>query len=662
MFNQNNSPEQMLHDAADAALPAVSVSSDTGAPMDPAEAAALSELAQLESKNSNPMAVVAMLVMTMVLFVMAQASDGQGLKNVSYLLMIVPILLIHELGHFVTMRIFGYKNIKMFFIPMFGAAVSGKHYNVPGWKKAVVSLSGPLPSILLGATAVAVCRACGIPNDSWMVRAANLALILNVLNLVPILPFDGGWVAHAVLFSRHYVLDVAFRLVAAAGLIILGFSLKGSMLQYIGFAMLLGLPNALITTSMVNRLRKEGFAPPSGDGQTVPIEAARTIFAHLPPSSRKLRKGSGKYAARLIFNAFEALNARPPRWPASLGLMAVHGGAFVFACVVLVIGLLPSNFGAMVHLPTWPLDPNSVTSSGKMASDDYQTVVANFRNVQVATAAWNDAVKLTQTAGAATRFGQTVLVSLPPGEATVQQQCIARWQKLAKECFVEGPQYVASLSITCRAPSEEVAGKIAGEAMDYLWHCDMRLIPPWAPPADWPSDRRKRETQARLVLRKILAQGKPDAETSKLYEEMGAAFKKRDQAEQTRLREKMAQLFEQATRERCRQAKADFPDSPVPGKYEALAGERDHKKRMDRLAAEIGPLLGLWPQDKPASTLAREGYFTSQKEQITCNFIAFKHCDAGLPALIRWLTEQGCTDFKYSLRRSSADAGAEEDL
>ena len=35
------------------------------------------------------------------------------------------------------MRLFRYSNVKMFFIPLLGAAVSGRHYNVPGWKKVV---------------------------------------------------------------------------------------------------------------------------------------------------------------------------------------------------------------------------------------------------------------------------------------------------------------------------------------------------------------------------------------------------------------------------------------------------------------------------------------------------------------------------------------------
>jgi len=44
----------------------------------------------------------------------------------------------------------------MFFVPLLGAAVMGRHYNVKGWQKAVVSLAGPVPGILVGLGLAAV--------------------------------------------------------------------------------------------------------------------------------------------------------------------------------------------------------------------------------------------------------------------------------------------------------------------------------------------------------------------------------------------------------------------------------------------------------------------------------------------------------------------------
>ena len=79
------------------------------------------------------------------------------------------------------------------------------------------------------------------------------------------------------------------------------------------------------------------------------------------------------------------------------------------------------------------------------------------------------------------------------------------------------------------------------------------------------------------------------------------------------------------------------------------------------MAAEVGPSLGLWPQDKPAWALAEFGFVANRREEITF-YVTFKHCDAGLPALVGWLKEQGCTDFRYGLRGSPRmAAGAEEE-
>jgi len=40
--------------------------------------------------------------------------------------------------------------VRMFFIPLMGAAVSGQNYTAPAWKKVLVALAGPLPGIIVG--------------------------------------------------------------------------------------------------------------------------------------------------------------------------------------------------------------------------------------------------------------------------------------------------------------------------------------------------------------------------------------------------------------------------------------------------------------------------------------------------------------------------------
>ena len=47
-------------------------------------------------------------------------------KDLTKTLLLISTLVIHELGHFLMMYAFGYKELKMFFIPLIGAFVSGR--------------------------------------------------------------------------------------------------------------------------------------------------------------------------------------------------------------------------------------------------------------------------------------------------------------------------------------------------------------------------------------------------------------------------------------------------------------------------------------------------------------------------------------------------------
>ena len=107
----------------------------------------LTQISRLQNKKAGWRGAMVLLLVSAGLFVWAGASQWSW----GYLLILLPVLFFHELGHYVAMRMFNYRNVRMFFIPFFGAAVAGRHYNVPGWKKVVVSLMGPVPGIILGA-------------------------------------------------------------------------------------------------------------------------------------------------------------------------------------------------------------------------------------------------------------------------------------------------------------------------------------------------------------------------------------------------------------------------------------------------------------------------------------------------------------------------------
>ena len=123
------------------------------------------------------------------------------------------ILVLHELGHFLAMKAFGYRDVKLFFVPFLGAAVSGAKHAAPAWQKAVVILMGPLPGLILGSILYLVLRD---PSEHGLGLVALGLVLLNGMNLVPVEPFDGGKLAHLVAYSRNPSVELFFVVLAGA--------------------------------------------------------------------------------------------------------------------------------------------------------------------------------------------------------------------------------------------------------------------------------------------------------------------------------------------------------------------------------------------------------------------------------------------------------------
>jgi len=294
----------------------------------PEDEAVLAELQRLRDQQPGWGGAILILAISVVLYLGA-ARAQRGWEGI---VILMGVIAFHEAGHYVAMRYFGYRNLSMFFIPFFGAAVSGRHYNVAGCQKALVALAGPVPGILVGAPLGVLGLALQEPT---LVQVATVSLILNGFNLLPFLPLDGGWVVHAVLFVRHPVLDAVFRFLAALGL--LGVALLTQSWVLVGLAvfMLIALPMAWRLANIAHRLRKEGLVAVSADAESIPLRTALSILGAIRPVMPA--KTPPKVLAQNVANMFGALNATPPDALPTLGLLALHGGSFFIALVMTVV-------------------------------------------------------------------------------------------------------------------------------------------------------------------------------------------------------------------------------------------------------------------------------------------------------------------------------------
>ena len=101
----------------------------------------------------------------------------------------VLLLLVHELGHVIQLRREGIEASAPMFIPFLGAVVAAKSLGDDAAAEARVGLAGPVLGTL-GAIAVFL---AGESLDSDFLRAlAFTGFFLNLFNLIPLTPLDGG--------------------------------------------------------------------------------------------------------------------------------------------------------------------------------------------------------------------------------------------------------------------------------------------------------------------------------------------------------------------------------------------------------------------------------------------------------------------------------------
>jgi Zn-dependent protease len=111
----------------------------------------------------------------------------------------VLLILVHELGHYVEARRQGLHPSLPTFVPFIGAYVTFRQAGDP-WRGAIIALAGPFA----GGVGAAVCWGLAGPYDSNLLQAlAYTGFLLNLFNLLPFLPFDGGATVQSARLLAH---------------------------------------------------------------------------------------------------------------------------------------------------------------------------------------------------------------------------------------------------------------------------------------------------------------------------------------------------------------------------------------------------------------------------------------------------------------------------
>ena len=121
-----------------------------------------------------------------------------------YAVGIVAMLFVHEMGHYLAARQRGVNVGMPTFIPFVGAWIELKQRPHDAETEAYIGLAGPMLGTVGAIGAYFLARNYG---TSWLLAVSYTGFFINLINLIPLPPLDGGRVT-AVLSPRIWLLGV----------------------------------------------------------------------------------------------------------------------------------------------------------------------------------------------------------------------------------------------------------------------------------------------------------------------------------------------------------------------------------------------------------------------------------------------------------------------
>jgi Zn-dependent protease len=146
---------------------------------------------------------------------------------------IMIMLAFHEYGHVHAMRRAGLQVRGIYFIPLLGAAAVTEDTWRSRAEQARIALAGPIWGLGLTLVAAAVDAATGYAHPFLGVIVAWWALV-NLFNLLPVNPLDGGRVLAAIGYSLHSSFGVVLSASMFVAALVLAWAFDITLLAIVG--------------------------------------------------------------------------------------------------------------------------------------------------------------------------------------------------------------------------------------------------------------------------------------------------------------------------------------------------------------------------------------------------------------------------------------------
>jgi Zn-dependent protease len=253
----------------------------------------------------------------------ASAATWSILFSWKFALAIMVQLFVHEYGHVHAMRKTGMKVRGLYFVPFLGALAVSQDAFTSRRQQAYVALNGPIWGSALALLPAGLWLWTG--EATWAAVAAWWAL-LNLFNLLPITPLDGGRVMHSFAWSFSSSLGLAVSVAGLAGAVALGATLGLSLIWLVAALGALELAGEARSRTGMRAFRLLPEEARFGAAQLVYLRAV----AGPPPGSP-----SQMIFLRSLERAQQAARASPMR-PGQIGAWGLAYAALAAGLVLLV--------------------------------------------------------------------------------------------------------------------------------------------------------------------------------------------------------------------------------------------------------------------------------------------------------------------------------------
>ncbi|MCF1427319.1 MAG: site-2 protease family protein [Shewanella sp.] len=169
-----------------------------------------------------------------VVLVGASVTAYSWLFSFQFALALIACLMFHEYGHIRAMQYFGMKTKGIYLIPFIGGlALSDEKINTR-WQDVVISIMGPTFGLFMSLTCLLLYWLTG---EMLFAGLATFNALLNLFNLLPILPLDGGHILKSISFSMNSIAGLLACIGGAAIGVYVSYSFG---LALLGFLLLIG--------------------------------------------------------------------------------------------------------------------------------------------------------------------------------------------------------------------------------------------------------------------------------------------------------------------------------------------------------------------------------------------------------------------------------------